>query len=191
MKIISGQYKGRHFYMHASMRPTQDVARKALLDFLGHDMSDIAFLDLFAGSGAVGLEALSCGAKTVVAVEKESTVFNVLRDNLDLLHIPTAAQSGQRFEALAMDAFAAIKMLSEKGRKFDIVFADPPYEKDLGKKILKTVEAYDILQPTSIVVIQHQKSEHLPERLGRFLLFRSKKFGASVFDYYQIASDAE
>jgi len=70
MKIIGGIYKGRNFYMPAGIRPTQTIARKALFDILGQDMEGVTFVDLFAGSGAIGLEAISCGAEKVIFVEK-------------------------------------------------------------------------------------------------------------------------
>ena len=99
MKIIAGKYKNRNFYMPQGIRPTQNVVRKALFDVLGQDMEGIDFLDLFAGSGAVGLEALSRGAKKVVFVDHDPRCIEVIEKNISLLKInlnPDMQDTGQR-----------------------------------------------------------------------------------------------
>ena len=170
--------------MPHGIRPTQDVTREALFDILGQDMEGIVLLDLFAGSGAVGLEALSRGAEEVVFVEKNPKCAEVIQENLTLLGIGGAGGS-QKCEIAQTDAYAAVKLFDRRKLKFDVVFVDPPYSRGLAKKALKTLGAYDILQPNCVMVIQHAKREILPERQGRILLFRQKKYGNTFLSIYK------
>lgn len=185
MRIIGGELKGRNFYMQADIRPTQHVVRKALFDILGQDMSGIHFLELFSGSGAVGFEAISRGSKKVVIVEKDPKCIRVIEENMDILKISSNTEQESFIEVIHGDALAFIKILARQKRAFDIIFADPPYGRGLAKKALKTLGAYDIVSPNCTIVIQHEKKEILPEMQGRFLLFRQKKYGASLLSFYR------
>ena len=180
MKIITGTMKGRNFYMPAGIRPTQNITRKAVFDLLGQSMEGMRFVDIFAGSGAVGLEALSCGAESVVFVEKDPKCVQVIEKNCDFLAIPPS-----QYRILENDGFAAIKAFSRGGEKFDCVFIDPPYGPQLAKKALKTLEAYDILQPNCVAVIQHDKREILPEELGRIFRSKARNYGSTTVSIYQ------
>lgn len=185
MKILGGKYKGRNFYMLEGIRPTQGIVRKALFDILGHDMEGVILLDLFAGSGAIGLEAISRGATQSIFVEKDPRCAAIIEENIGLLSIHKDVHEIPPYQIVQTDAFAAIKLFSRQNKKFDVIFVDPPYSRGLAKKALKTLEAYDILHPNCIVVIQHEKRETLPEKQGRFLLFREKKYGNTTFSLYK------
>lgn len=185
MKIIGGKFKGKNFYMPAGIRPTQNLARKALFDLLGQDLKGMAFLDLFAGSGAVGLEAISRGAREVVFAEKDPKCVQVIHDNLALFPLRAAGPGACSYEVLESDAFAAVKLLARQAKTFDIVFADPPYRRGLGKKILKTLGGYDIVNPNSTLIIEHEHKETLPSHEGRFLLLGERKYGNAVFSIYK------
>ncbi len=181
MKILGGKFKGRNYYMPKGVRPTQDVTRKAVFDILGQDLEGVRFLDLFAGSGSVGLEALSRSALFVTFVEKNVRCVRVIEENLQILGIPLM----QKALIAGTDAFATIKNLHRQKKKFDIVYLDPPYGRDLAKKALKTLGAYDILHPNCYIVAEHNKREILPEFEGRFILFKHKKYGKSHLSFYQ------
>lgn len=185
MKIIAGKFKGRNFYMLNGIRPTRSIVRKALFDILGQNMEGMTLLDLFAGSGAVGLEALSRGALKATFVEKDPRCATVIEENIGLLSIHKDKTGILPYEIVQTDAFAAIKLFSRQNKKFDVVFVDPPYSQGMAKKALKTLGAYDILQPNCIAVIQHEKKEILPEKQGRFLLFKQKKYGSTIFSLYK------
>jgi len=189
MKIIGGKFKGRNFYMPAGIRPTQNIARKAIFDMLGQDLTGMSVLDLFAGSGAVGLEAVSRNAQRVALVEKDPKCVKVIEENFGELRRKDDPVTAGDHEVIMLDAFAAIKQLSRQGSKFDFVFIDPPFGRGLAKKSLKTLYAYDILQPNCVVVIEHDKREILPEVQGRFLAFRQKKHGNSLFSMYKISAE--
>ena len=174
--------------MPAGIRPTQNVTRKAIFDIIGHDMEGFTFLELFAGSGAVGLEALSLGVDEVVFVEKDQRGFEILSENLLLITGESSINEDAAYKLVNADAFMSIKMFARREKKFDILFADPPYGRGLAKKVLKTIEAYDILHPNCTVIIQHDKDEILPETEGRFLLFKQKKYGSTLISIYNIKS---
>lgn len=174
--------------MPFGIRPTSDLIRKSAFDFLGEGIEGSDFLDLFAGSGAVGLEAISRGAKNVTFVEKEPKNISVIEENLVLLELPLAEREDRYFDVKKLDVFAAIKELSVEKKKFDIIFIDPPYDRELARKTLKTLCAYDIVKPTSLVIFQHEKNEALPPEQGRFSIIRERKFGASYLTVYKVTT---
>lgn len=172
--------------MPKGIRPTQDLVRKALFDLLGQDLTGLTFLDLFAGSGAMGLEAASRGAQEVIFVEKESLCLRTIHENIMRLNIHPLVKDRPLFEILQADALATIKDYSRRGRKFDIIFADPPYGRELAKKTLITLKGHDILHPDSIVVIQHTKHETLPETEGRVFIEQQRTYGGTILTFYKI-----
>jgi len=188
MKILGGTLKGRNFYMPAAIRPTQDSLRAAIFDILGHDFSDLKFLDLFAGSGAVGLEAISRGAREAVLVEKEETNVKIIQENFELLKIGYPHPFHRVINA---DVFASIKNFARKNERFDVVFFDPPFELKLAKKILKHLIAYDILHAHSFVVGQFGEDDSIPDDLqGRFKILKERNYGSSRLVVLQVSGDA-
>ena len=177
MRIISGKYKGRLIKFPKSIRPTQGLVRKALFDILG-DIQGLSFLELFAGSGAVGFEALSQGAKQVVFVENNSDCIKALKNNFTYL-LPATCY------LLPLDVFMAIKKLSKDKKQFDIIFLDPPYYKEVSKKTLQTLSVYDILAPNGFIIVQHFKKDILPTTLGELTLFKQAAYGDTVLSFYK------
>jgi 16S rRNA (guanine966-N2)-methyltransferase len=185
MKILGGKFKGRNIFMPAVIRPTQNVTKQAIFNLLGHDLEGLEILELFAGSGAVGIEALSRGAKRVTFVEHDPKCVEVIRKNLELLGVDLALQKEPVCEIIHTDAFAAIKGLASRNRKFDLIFFDPPYGLDLGKKALKTLGAYDILHPNCFVVVEYSKRERLPDLEESFKLVTERQYGKSFLAVFQ------
>ena len=182
MKIINGEYSGRNIYMPAHIRPTQNLVRKAIFDIIGHDLTGLSVLELFAGSGAVGFEALSCGASEVYLVDHDPKCAQVIEENLALIK---PAERGLTAYLLHQDAFFTIKEFARQGRKFHIVFFDPPYGLKLAKKTLKTIMSHDILQPHSFLIAQCGEDEHLPEVNGTLKVIRDKMYGKSRLTVYE------
>ena len=198
MKVLGGRLKGRNFYMPQGIRPTQNLVRKAVFDIL-KDVRGSVFLDIFAGSGAVGLEACSRGAQRVVFIEKDPSCIQVIRENFELLGLEAPLKAGPQgpggavssqdpIQLIPGDAFAFLKKSAGRAEKFDIIFFDPPYGRGLGKKTLKTLAAHDIVQPNSLIIVQTTATETLPKREGRFFLVREKRYGASVLAIYRVMS---
>ena len=160
--------------MPAEIRPTQGLLRQAIFDLLGHDVEGLSFLELYAGSGAVSLEAISRGAGEAVLVEKDPKNAQIIRENFELLGI----EMGDKFRLIQGDALATVKALAAKQKKFNIVFFDPPFGRRLGKKTLKVIDDNDILHAQSLVVAQYDKTERLevPESLK---VVTDKMYGSS------------
>jgi 16S rRNA (guanine966-N2)-methyltransferase len=185
MKILRGKFRGRNFYMPKDIRPTQNVVRKAIFDMLGDSVCDMEILDLFSGSGAMGLEAISNGVKKVTMVEKDSKCFECIAENIELFDIPLDEDGNFPYEVICGDVFAIIKQLAAKKRTFDLIFCDPPYGRGLAKKALNVLSNYDILQPTSLLIFEHLKKDILPEKEGNFVLFKTRRYGMSMLSMYK------
>jgi len=199
MRITTGEYKGRNLKTPKGIRPTQDKVRKALFDILG-DVEGLTFLELFAGSGAVSIEALSRRANKVVLVENNRNCLPVIQKNIEALKSSSAT-------VYAQDAHRAIENFHKSRKSFDIIFLDPPYYKGkaprsgaqiaensgsmvsvvepLVKKTLQTLDAYDILTPNGLIVVEHFKKESLPDDLGVLSLFRQSKYGDTRLSFYK------
>ncbi len=184
MRIIAGKYKGRRIAFPEHIRPTQDKVRQAIFDTLGQDFKGLAVLDLFAGSGALGLEALSRGARNVVFVDIERKCNLLIKSNLEGLGALGAP--GQEVEVYRQDAFRAVAIAAKRKRRFDVIFADPPYHKELAKKLLKTGGLSDILAIRGFVVVEHALTDGLdlePE-VGAFELYKQVGYGKVLVSYF-------
>jgi len=177
MRITTGKYKGRNIFMPKGIRPTQDKVRKAIFDILG-DIEGLSFLELFAGSGAVGIEAASRGAQEVVFVENNPNVLKMLTSNTSyILHT--------KYCILSQNVESELRRLNQEKKQFDIIFLDPPYYQDLAKKTLQTLGRYDILSPNGLIVAEHFKKENLPDDLGVLSLFRQYKYGSTILSLFK------
>jgi 16S rRNA (guanine966-N2)-methyltransferase len=178
--------------MPVGIRPTQDKVRKALFDILG-DISGLSFLELFAGSGAVGLEAVSQGAGEVVFVEGKRLCARVIEKNIESL------KPGNCF-LYQMGAEQALQTFARQNRVFDLVFLDPPYyhplrgehigggQGSLAKKTLQTLGAYDIVRPLGITVVEHFKRDNLDDGCGKLACFKRAIYGDSILSFYRSSS---
>ncbi len=192
MRIISGKYKGRTIRMPKGIRPTQNKIRKALFDILG-DVEGLSVLELFAGSGAVGFEAVSKGAAELTLVEYNSDCLMAIRKNIESLQLKAC-------ELYPRQAEDAIEAFCKNGRKFDIIFLDPPYYRPEGhglasdsqshkdmmsKKILQILGACDILARNGFVVVQHFKKEELPKESGNLVLIKESRYGDTSLSFFK------
>ncbi|MFC1709164.1 16S rRNA (guanine(966)-N(2))-methyltransferase RsmD [Candidatus Omnitrophota bacterium] len=185
MRITSGSLKSRVIKDPRHIRPTQDKVRKGLFDTIRAAVPDSNFLDLYAGSGAVGIEALSNGAKEAVFVEKDNRCHKIIRDNMVQLGLMSKSESlRENASILSIDALRAIGVLSKSNKKFDIIFLDPPYYKDLAKKALQKLSACDILAPSGLVVAEHSKKDDLGNNFGDLTCFKQKRYGDTYLSFY-------
>ena len=178
MRITTGKYRNRKLHMPKGIRPTQDKVRKAVFDILGN-IDGLTFLEIFAGSGAVGFEALSRGIAELTLIECHRDSVLAIKRNIALLNAPAC-------NLYYLEAEKAIKLLSLDKKSFDIIFIDPPYHKDAAKKILQTLEGYDILSPNGLMVVQHSRLEQLPKDGLKFSLIKEAKYGdtwLSIFSH--------
>jgi 16S rRNA (guanine(966)-N(2))-methyltransferase RsmD len=154
------------------VRPTQDKVREAIFNILAEKIAGASVLDLYAGSGAFGIEAVSRGAKRATFVDTDGRCLAAIRGNLKTLEIPP-----DETRVLKSDAIKAIKRLSAEGERFHIVFLDPPYKMDMAKNCLITISKYDILATTCLIVAQHHRDERVtPEEIG-LSLYKERRYG--------------
>ncbi|MBN1794721.1 MAG: 16S rRNA (guanine(966)-N(2))-methyltransferase RsmD [Candidatus Omnitrophica bacterium] len=181
MRISSGIYKGRQIKVPPGIRPTAERVRSAIFDILGNRVGDAALLELCAGSGAVGFEALSRGAKRVVFVDKSRQCARVITLNARTLDVSL----GDRVSVVCADAAQAIQRLGSQGARFDLLFIDPPYVTDVYKKCLPYIGDCAILNPNALVIVEHPHKHPLTQ-LANFQLIRTQRYGDTAVSFLSI-----
>ncbi len=184
MRIIAGKYRGRRIAYPKHIRPTQDKVRQAIFDILSGIVPGARVLELFAGSGAMGLESLSRGASAVCLVDVDRRSTNAIMRNREVLDLGEEAQWAVR--VYTNDAFRALKILEKKGERFDLVFLDPPYHKGLAKKALKTIASSGILAPRSFVIVEHAGTDDLGEAPENITRFKEVDYGDIKVSFFQM-----
>jgi len=159
MRVISGKYKGGKLTppQDERVRPTTDRIKETIYNILCNkvEIEGSAVLDLFAGSGALGIEALSRGAERCVFIDKDADSVKIIKTNLNKLKIPNGS-----FEVYNVSFDFALKKLS--GKKFNVIFADPPYALKLEGKMLELIEKFDVLEEGGVVVIERDTANRIP-----------------------------
>ncbi len=180
MRITSGIFKSRIIKAPGGIRPTLDNVRKSVFDILGDTVKGARVLDLYAGSGAFGLEAVSRGASSCVFIDNSRPSIKAIRDNLEALKL---SETGE-IAVIYADSAAVMARLAHTA-KFDLIFLDPPYYKSLAKKSLSLLGDCDILTNTGIVIAEHSKHDDLPAKAGALTLFRSARYGDTEISFYR------
>ncbi len=194
MRVIAGRFKGQRLTMPKGIRirPSSQILKAALFSILGEKIIDAYFLELFAGSGNIGIEALSRGAKQVIFADNQRLCIKTIEDNLKHLgigHCYTIAKQDLNRQVgavlLFLDAERTIELLYQNKQKFDFVFLDPPYGEDKLKNCLIKIGQYDILKPHSFVISEHNKRESLPYLFAGLKVSLTKRYGDSALSFYQ------
>jgi 16S rRNA (guanine966-N2)-methyltransferase len=186
MRIISGRTKGHTLRVPRGrgVRPTASRVREALFSILSERIHDARVLDLFAGSGALGIEALSRGASEVVFVDQAPDALRTLSGNLK--------RCGYEDRAILLRV-NSLKFLKEPGIHpvaFDVVLVDPPYHTGILRKLLPLLSRGVIMKPSGIMVIEHFHKTVLPDRIGRLEAVRSGRYGDTMLTFYRKAEGA-
>ena len=181
MRITGGQIKGRRLSTFKGMhiRPTADRTREALFNIIGQDLSGLKVLDLFAGTGSLGLEALSRKAQHAVFIDNYQHAINLIKKNLltcGFQDIGTILKKDLK-KGLALNH-------PELSRHFDLVFLDPPYGKNMITSLLKELSTSDILSNRSRVVAELSKHEKLPHCFGTLEMADSRQYGDTRINFY-------
>jgi len=186
-RIIGGAGKGRRLKTAAgdATRPTGARVRQSLFDILAPLVPGCRFLDAFAGSGGVGLEALSRGAARVVLVDHSAAAVEAARDNARAL-----AQAGGELQVFRQEAKTALAALADQGRQFDVVYLDPPYASDLYEPLLE-LSGDRLLAAGGVVVAEHFHKRALPERIGALVRTRQKRVGDHCLSFYARGAERE
>jgi 16S rRNA (guanine(966)-N(2))-methyltransferase RsmD len=180
MRIIGGAAGSRRLKAPpgAATRPTADRVREAIFNILGPPPPDTDVLDLFAGAGALGLEALSRGARAAVLVDRAPAAVRCLRDNVAALGWEASA------EVLELDAARAMRRLAAAGRRFRWVFVDPPYRSELAAAALAGLDEGGLVTDDGVVVVESDRRTPPPERCGGLTRSDLRGYGDTTVAFY-------
>ena len=180
MRITGGIGRGRALKVPAGskVRPTSDKVKQALFNILGVRVSGSVFLDLFAGAGGIGIEALSRGAERVVFVDGSRESLAIINRNIE--------EAGFRERAEVVRSKVE-PFLKRRSGSYDIVFLDPPYIMEM-LPLLQLVSGSGLLKPGAIVVAEHFKKQESPAKAGALALYREAKYGDTVLAFYAITA---
>ncbi len=186
MRVISGKLKGRKLSTLKGMalRPTSDRVREAIFDILQDSVQGQRVLDLFAGTGAMGIEALSRGARSAVFVETSSRSLAVLKKNLEACRMEGEA------EVIAGEAGTAIKNLGRRGEAFGLIFLDPPYGKGLAREALHSLSREEILDSGGLVVAEHSPEEEL-DSVPLLERVDQRRYGRTLVSFFKNKLDPD
>jgi len=180
LRVASGSAKGRKLWSLKSLRPTEEQVRTALFNSLGVKIQNRRFLDLFAGTGVVGIEALSRGAGEAWFVDKARRCVELIKKNLQECHLE------DRGRVFLTDARKAILLFNRKGERFDFIFLDPPYQRiDVLLQSLELIGETDILSDEGMCIAQHPSALILPQEIGELNKENIKVFGATTLSFYR------
>jgi 16S rRNA (guanine966-N2)-methyltransferase len=182
MRVIAGNYRGRNLRSPPSMqvRPTSDRLRETIFNVLAPRIEGARFLDLCAGSGAIGIEALSRGAAHVTFVDRSRKMCGLVEANLDLCGVPE-----DETEVIMSEASEFLRRVSARGeQKWDIAFFDPPYATDY-LPVLAVVGTGAILNDDGILVVEHHHKNELKDAIGDIRRWRILKQGDSSLSFYE------
>jgi 16S rRNA (guanine(966)-N(2))-methyltransferase RsmD len=180
MRVIAGTQRGRRLMAprSAAIRPTADRVREALFSILGDRVTEARVLDLFAGTGAVGLEALSRGARQVTFVESGREALRLLRANLHRCGAAAAA------EVRPCSVAAFFRRLPVGRPPYDIAFADPPYAPEAGITVLEALDRSAAVTATTTVVLEHATRLAAPAQVGSLIRSRQYRYGDTTLSVY-------
>lgn len=185
LRVISGMAKGRKLKCPPgrAIRPTSDMVKESLFNIISADIYDSIFLDLFSGTGSIGIEALSRGANICYFVEKVYNNIKYINDNVKLLGSIDSAV------ILHMDALHALDYFNKNNIKFDFIYIDPPYYNNLYVEPLNKISEYELLNTDGYAIVEHHKNDFLEERYGSLQKFRMKKYGETILTFFKEATD--
>jgi len=189
MRVIAGTVRGTILKAGRGLgiRPTSDRVKEAIFNILGERVLNAVFLDLFAGTGALAIEALSREAARATLVEFSRSGIEIIKHNLN------ATSLAERAEIAAVDVFGYIKKAANRGEKFDIIAADPPYDRNireeveeisLAKRTLLAISENDIMRNGSILFIEHSVFEELMHK-GALEALSTRKYGSTAVSFFR------
>ncbi|HHW89666.1 MAG TPA: 16S rRNA (guanine(966)-N(2))-methyltransferase RsmD [Clostridiales bacterium] len=177
MRIIGGKHKGRKLISSKdlNLRPTADRVKESLFNIIQNDLADSCFLDLFAGTGSIGIEAISRGAK-VTFCDNNIQSIKLIKANLDLVK--------EFAEVLRKDAFECLRYLYNKNQKYDFIFIDPPYQRDYEEEILQTLSKYPIMNRNAKIIIEHLTKKDFVFDQNYYKIINIKRYGDTQLTFY-------
>ena len=187
MRVIAGKFRSRVLKGPKTLRlrPTSDRLRETLFNILGPAVEDSLFVDIYAGTGAIGIEALSRGAREVVFVESHAKAAGLIRDNLAALGVRAGT------EVIEASAMQGLEKLAARHLAADFIFLDPPYESEEERAlVLEFLDASHLIAPYGLVIAEHRRKTDLPERFDRLERVRLLEQGDAALSFYRLAAAA-
>lgn len=180
--MISGSAKGLQLLTLEGMstRPTTDRVKENLFNIIAPYIADSKVLDLFAGSGSLGIEALSRGAQSAVFSDQSDKSVEIIKKNLE--HTKFLDNS----EVYLGDAQLILKKLSQQSKKFDIIFLDPPYKNEIIPKILQALEVNNVLEDRVLIIAETDISDELPEEIGTLIVSKKQNYGKTKLTFFRV-----
>ena len=183
MRVISGAARGTQLVEldGLEVRPTLDRVKESFFNLIGQTLYGRTFLDLFAGTGAMGIEALSRSAEKVFFVEKSTAAQVLINRNLEKCRM---ADQITRWQLIKQEALQALQLLQQQSAKFDFIYIDPPYADELYNSTLSSMEV--VLKKEGWIIVEHFHKTELQESYGRLKSFKDRRFGDSCLTFFQI-----
>jgi len=179
MKILGGEFKTRNIFVPKGIRPVSLRVKKSCFDILKDELEGKRVLDLFAGSGSLGIEAISRGASEATFTDSSPKCIVAIKKNLSSFAINDKSRTYIRNYLQAIKGFAA------KKEQFDIIFLDPPYYKGMLRKALQALEEYDIVAPSGYLVAFCYRKDEILEQSEKFTIIVDKKYGQTIVLIYK------
>ncbi|MCA0969390.1 16S rRNA (guanine(966)-N(2))-methyltransferase RsmD [Halobacillus litoralis] len=176
MRVIAGEFKGRPLKSVPThqTRPTTDKVKEAVFHGIGPFFEGGSALDLFAGSGGLGIEALSRGVENCVFVDQQHKAIQTIHENIEILNLK------DRTEVFRTDAKRALKAAGKRGLKFDYIFLDPPYKKFSYADLMEALLSHELLAEGAMIVCEHDASEEIPEAVGPLTKQKTDYYGSNI-----------
>ena len=188
MRIVAGKFKGRRLktLKGLEVRPTADRVKESLFRIFGEQVIDAAFLDLCAGTGSIGLEALSQGARSATFVDSNYHAVRTIESNLEMCGFD---RKHPHVKLIHLDARRALAQLGKRKAEFDLVYFDPPYASKIHESCVKQIAEADILLPTGMLVIEHRRVQEADWAeslmLGELILSRQERYSDTMLSFYR------
>jgi 16S rRNA (guanine966-N2)-methyltransferase len=179
MRIIAGKYRGRRLRAPRGrrIRPTSDRIRESLFNIIGNDICGHQIVDIYAGTGALGIEALSRGAQHAVFIDNHPLSLDCVRANIAPLN------NADQWDIIRWDAGSSLRCLTGLDRRFGYAFIDPPYNKGLAAKTLRNLLACDVMAPGGLIVLEHHHLEKLEALDPRLILWDQRHYGKTLVSF--------
>ena len=186
MRVISGSARGLKLNTPSDdrVRPTTDRVKESMFNIIQDRVYDSQVLDLFAGSGALGIEALSRGASQAVFCDNSLDSIKIIRSNIE------KARVVDRSQLVSGDFKKCLRDMKTRKQKFDLIFVDPPYYKGLFEEVLETIRTREILKKDGIVIVEHDANTPI-EPLEGLEVFKEKKYGITMLTFYCLEDEDE
>ncbi|MBZ5748728.1 MULTISPECIES: 16S rRNA (guanine(966)-N(2))-methyltransferase RsmD [Metabacillus] len=187
MRVVSGNYKGRSLKAvpGVSTRPTTDKVKEAIFNMVGPYFEGGVALDLFAGSGGLGIEALSRGIERCIFVDRESKAIQTIHKNLEVCHAIEAS------EVYRNDAERALKAIIKRELQFQLIFLDPPYKQQKLKTLINEISENRLLRKDGFIVTEHGSDIQLPEEIDQLIQLKHETYGMSSITIYRYSHKGE